>query len=168
MIIFRRSVITVSSSQDMSCDHKTCFEITGHDSCSDIISTEIAARAHCVVIFRTSAMLTLAARNKGGGFPIASQGQILSLARYRIGGPFSSPSSLLPQGGEGSPTPISDWTSCASPRGGSGRAFGPLKEARGFGGRRPPILYLAKLRKKKFVELSLSWVVTNHLLVFAI
>ena len=50
----------------MSCDPKTCPEISGHISCSDIISTEIAARAHCAAIFRTGAMLTLEAWNRGG------------------------------------------------------------------------------------------------------
>ena len=35
--------------------------------CSDINSTEIAGRAHCVAIFRTGAMLTLEAWNRRGG-----------------------------------------------------------------------------------------------------
>ena len=55
-------------SHEMSCDPKTCPEITGHISCSDIISTENATCAHCAAIFRTGAILTLASwkRERGG------------------------------------------------------------------------------------------------------
>ena len=46
------------------------------------------------------------------------------------------------------------------PVGGSGVAFGPPREARGFGGAAgPPILYLAKLKIYFFVKLILSRVV---------
>ena len=54
------NLILINASQTLM------FEITGHISCSDIISTEIAARAYCVAILRTGAMLMLATWNREG------------------------------------------------------------------------------------------------------